>query len=52
MTRIANKTETQMKRVDCVLQRLRDQSKLKAYPTVRKCDNSHVIVIFVRDILF
>ena len=32
--------------------RLRGQSKLKAYPNVRKCDNSHVIVIFVKEISF
>ena len=28
------------------------QSKLKVYPTDGKCDNSHVIVIFVKEISF
>ena len=40
-----------MKRADCEFKkkRLHGQSELKAYPTVRKCDNSaHVILIFVR----
>ena len=42
-----------MKRADCVLPRLRDQSKLKAYPTVRKCDTVLMsFLFFLRKISF
>ena len=54
VTWIANKTDYKGNETChmCVLKKTSCQSKLKAYPTVRKCDNSDIIVIFVKEISF